>query len=254
MVSTKLTWQQVQEIRGLDIPRGTMQKVADHYGVSKSLISGIRKGKMWRGERADDVGVWRPIPGFSRYEASDDGRIRKAGSLAPMKQTINDRGRYVIGVTADDGIAQSRYVHRLIALAFHGAPQDDEVVCHSNGDSADNRASNLRWDTASGNQLDAVRHGTHGQASKTHCPQGHPYDEANTLVRWVDGRKRRRCRICVAANDRKQWERRRREKRLYLDNQGGYERLTTTEGASRTCELSTKSPRRPFGACGTPKA
>jgi hypothetical protein len=34
-------------------------------------------------------------------------------------------------------------------------------------------------------------------AAKTHCPQGHPYDEANT--QWVGGM--RKCRICNRAYD-----------------------------------------------------
>lgn len=36
------------------------------------------------------------------------------------------------------------------------------------------------------------------QSDRTHCPQGHPYDEANT--RWStrrDGRKHRQCRACA---------------------------------------------------------
>lgn len=33
----------------------------------------------------------------------------------------------------------------------------------------------------------------HENASKTHCPAGHPYDEANTIIR-ASGR--RRCREC----------------------------------------------------------
>lgn len=39
-----------------------------------------------------------------------------------------------------------------------------------------------------------------GHAAKTHCPQGHPYDEANTGQK---GGKWRRCRICHAAEERK---------------------------------------------------
>lgn len=35
-------------------------------------------------------------------------------------------------------------------------------------------------------------------ASVTHCPQGHPYDEANT-IRW---RNHRQCRTCVRARER----------------------------------------------------
>lgn len=36
-------------------------------------------------------------------------------------------------------------------------------------------------------------------AAKTHCPQGHPYDEANTIVRSCG---RRRCRACNTSENR----------------------------------------------------
>jgi hypothetical protein len=35
-------------------------------------------------------------------------------------------------------------------------------------------------------------------ARKTHCPEGHPYDETNT---YIDGKGRRRCRECARAYD-----------------------------------------------------
>lgn len=37
-------------------------------------------------------------------------------------------------------------------------------------------------------------------ASKTHCPQGHPYDEVNTL--WRKGARQRRCRTCHCEQNR----------------------------------------------------
>ena len=52
---------------------------------------------------------------------------------------------------------------------------------------------NLRWDTRSANVLDQVRHGTHVQARKTHCPRNHPYDEQNT---YRNNQGRRECRAC----------------------------------------------------------
>lgn len=43
--------------------------------------------------------------------------------------------------------------------------------------------------------------GDWGQAAKTECPGGHPYDAANTYI-WIDpktGRQERGCRICRLA-------------------------------------------------------
>lgn len=45
---TKLTPEQVKEIRGLDIPWGQRMKVAKLYGVSPMTISDIRCGRSWK--------------------------------------------------------------------------------------------------------------------------------------------------------------------------------------------------------------
>lgn len=54
-----------------------------------------------------------------------------------------------------------------------------------------------------------IRRGTQGadQRAKTHCPQGHPYDEANT---YINPRRQRVCRTCGRDKMR---ERRRSERR-----------------------------------------
>jgi hypothetical protein len=39
-------------------------------------------------------------------------------------------------------------------------------------------------------------------SNRTHCPQGHPYDEANTIRRRRDGGWRRDCRACNRERDR----------------------------------------------------
>lgn len=44
-----------------------------------------------------------------------------------------------------------------------------------------------------------MRRGVGGinSSSKTHCPQGHPYDETNTYINVSEGQRRRRCRKCA---------------------------------------------------------
>lgn len=228
----KLTWEQVQDIRSRVIERGDIVRMGAEFGVSHSMISMIRRGGVWEGVRADDDAEWRSIPGFSRYEASADGRIRRAGALYPLKQHINDRGRPTVSVADDGDRSRTVYVHRLVALAFHGLPGDGEEVCHCNGVRTDNRASNLRWDTKTENQRDVVRHGNNRNAAKTECAKGHPFDEENTILTVKNGRQRRHCRICRKANERVQVGRRKRErteKRL-LTNAGGWLPVEQWEG------------------------
>ena len=53
--------------------------------------------------------------------------------------------------------------------------------------------------------------GDWGQADKTHCPSGHPYDETNTYVHTrKDGRVERHCRECTRQAKRRMRERNRR--------------------------------------------
>lgn len=148
---------------------------------------------------------WRAVPGIEGYEASTRGRIRSVDraytdSLGrPRKVTgrvltlnVNGRGYR----NANFGRQGQHAAHRIIALTFLGEPPSPDMqVCHGNGDKADNRVENLRWGTPSENSQDAIRHGVHPSASRTHCPQGHPYQIDN--IYWDNGG--RKCRICVRA-------------------------------------------------------
>lgn len=56
--------------------------------------------------------------------------------------------------------------------------------------------------TRSENEMDKVRAGTHHQTRKTHCPQGHPYDDANTNRSGA-----RICKTCQRKRKREAWRR-----------------------------------------------
>lgn len=155
--------------------------------------------------------LWRPIPGFSGYEASNHGQVRSLDRIVVM---TNGRQRRHYGrirkpyehpngylIIAGLPNARSRPVHVLVCLAFHGAkPCPDMVVRHLNGISTDNRPENLAWGTHSENNFDLVRHGTHWKAAQTHCKRGHEFNEANTYFRPEGGR---RCRTCKHLQYRK---------------------------------------------------
>lgn len=59
-------------------------------------------------------------------------------------------------------------MHQLVAEAFIGPRPLGFVTCHGDGDSLNNNAANLRYDTPAGNSADAIRHGT--QAHGTDHP------------------------------------------------------------------------------------
>jgi hypothetical protein len=87
---------------------------------------------------------WRNIPDFSRYQVSNQGRIRIAISGAIRKQQITIDGYMRLNLTADDGCRSTPYVHNLVAIAFCDAPPRSGVR-HINKNRQDNRAVNLRW-------------------------------------------------------------------------------------------------------------
>lgn len=134
----------------------------------------------------------KDIPGFPGYKASPTGRIwstlpwrGRAGRWMEGKLTSGYRAVTIRGTDA--------YVHHLIAETFIGPRPDGMEVRHLNGDKLDNRVENLAYGTHAENVGDTLRHGTHNQASKTHCPQGHPYSGKNLIVSKKGWRY---CRAC----------------------------------------------------------
>jgi len=91
----------------------------------------------------------------------------------------------------------TKLVHVAVAEAFIGPRLGDNETRHLNGDATNNALTNLAYGTPAENTADSLRHGTNYASNRTHCPQGHPYDEANTIVGTnPNGRPKRSCRIC----------------------------------------------------------
>lgn len=148
--------------------------------------------------------VWRPIAGYvGHYEVSDRGRVRSVDRLVTdrvgrtrkirgkiLSPSVRKSGHLNVNLKVG-GESLTKAVHTLVLEAFVGPRPDGLECCHENGNPRDNRPANLRWDTRLGNVRDAQRHGT---LHRTHCPQGHPYDEANTLIHGKA--QARSCREC----------------------------------------------------------
>lgn len=150
---------------------------------------------------------WRPVPDYEGiYEVSDHGNVRsldrtvtyRSGMVKPiggriMRPSVNQHGYLQLSLFKD-GVGVTITVHKLVAKAFLAMPATDGLeVCHGDGNRQHNWASNLRWDTRTGNARDALTHGTHPKASKTHCPSGHPYSGENLIVTKGGGRQ---CKTC----------------------------------------------------------
>lgn len=71
------------------------------------------------------------------------------------------RGGYLTVSLQNRGIEVAAGIHRLLMLTFRPHRESAVMdVCHINGQRADNRLENLRWDTRRGNLADMDRHGT----------------------------------------------------------------------------------------------
>lgn len=111
---------------------------------------------------------WRTVPGFSLYEASSLGRIRRpihwnTGKLVNhiMKFHPTDWGYYSLSLMNDDGDSKSMLVHTIIALTFIGAkPSLLHIIAHWDNNGHNNTPDNLRWATHKENDDDKNRHGT----------------------------------------------------------------------------------------------
>jgi hypothetical protein len=95
-----------------------------------------------------------------------------------LKQQLHPDGHLVVDLR-NGGKRRMAKVHQLVLEAFVGSRPGGMEGCHNNGDGTDNRVENLRWDTPSENNFDLVRHGTHFQARKAHCPREHLLIEPN---------------------------------------------------------------------------
>lgn len=111
--------------------------------------------------------VWKSVPGFSKYEASSIGRIRRIKSREFMTKGCKakqHKGHYrVITVANNEGDTFSIGVHRLICLAFHELPKDSDRVKyepnHKDGNKINNHYLNLEWMTRSQNIQHAFESG-----------------------------------------------------------------------------------------------
>lgn len=126
--------------------------------------------------------IWKKIPGFDFYEASNLGRVRSIARTISQLQprygdmiierhfkskilsqsVLSDKGKYphFVVTICRDTIKYKFLVHRLVLLTFVGECPEGMQCCHNDGNGLNNILENLRWDTPSNNQLDRHKHGT----------------------------------------------------------------------------------------------
>ena len=151
--------------------------------------------------------VWRSVVGYEGwYEVSNEGNVRSVPRVArngrrfpglPLAAQAHRDGHLRVPLYRNSE-EKFFFVHRLVLAAFVGECPPGMQGCHNDGDSTNNRLSNLRWDTVSANARDRVRHGRDAEARKTHCINGHPLSGKN-LYPPCPSNSYRRCISCGRA-------------------------------------------------------
>lgn len=111
---------------------------------------------------------WRLIPGLEEYEVSNLARVRRIESGRVLKPAVDPTGRHHVNLWRANKY-QSRRVHRLVSLAFHGPQPCGTEVAHLDGDAGNNRASNLAWCTPKENNGHKKLHGTQPEGQRVWC-------------------------------------------------------------------------------------
>lgn len=115
--------------------------------------------------------IWKTIPGFSRYEISEHGIVRRSLSN-PMygRGVIKKPGQVLkpfkgeaylsLKLKSDYGYLETKRVHALVCLAFNGSPPDGKpCACHKDDNKRNNFYKNLSWESHSSNTQQAIANG-----------------------------------------------------------------------------------------------
>jgi hypothetical protein len=87
-----------------------------------------------------------------------------ADNWRPLKPTAQHRGHLAVCLVRG-GRKHTRHVHRIVLEAFVGPYPEGLECCHNDGDPANNRLDNLRWDTHQATMDDMLRNGTRKMGS-----------------------------------------------------------------------------------------
>lgn len=104
---------------------------------------------------------WAAVPGFSDYEASTLGRVRRvrgtrAGIITP--RTRNCDGYLEVRLTSD-GKRHPKSLHGVVLSAFEGLRPEGHEGRHLDGNKLNNKLNNLQWGTPQQNTADKIAHG-----------------------------------------------------------------------------------------------
>jgi hypothetical protein len=121
---------------------------------------------------------WSTIPGYSRYEVSNVGRVRSIGRVIvrntrwggvgeckikgrvrSISWSSGDRLYAVVTLVGDNDLPKTIFVHVLVCMTFHGPRPAGMWALHRDDNVKNNTPDNLYWGTPKQNYADAKRNG-----------------------------------------------------------------------------------------------
>lgn len=91
---------------------------------------------------------WRVIDGFPNYSVSSYGRVMNNKTERIMQPFMKGNGYLTVNIIDIYGVRHSKYVHRLVALAFIDSnPRHDHKVCFVDNDHKHCQLDNLIFAT-----------------------------------------------------------------------------------------------------------